>query len=219
MDKVLIAEDDRILLMRLTKALEKYPDKFEVLPAKDGQEAIEILEKQPVSVLVTDIQMPRVNGLALLAYVSRNHPSIPCFVMSAYGTSRMRAKLPKDLLQFFPKPLEVEVLARAIIAVLDGDETQDGLQTISIVSFLHMINMEQASCVFEIKSPDKTSGVLYFENGELYDAEYGDLTGEAAALELIHREKTSFGIKFYSDKPVARQILTDINKLIYKVFT
>lgn len=219
MDKVLIAEDDRILLMRLTKALEKYPDKLEVLPAKDGQEAIEILQKQPVSALVTDIQMPRVNGLALLAYVSRNHPNTPCFVMSAYGTSRMKAKLPKDLLQFFPKPFEIEVLVRAIITVLDRDETLDGLQTISIFSFLHMINMEQASCAFEIKSSDKTSGALYFENGELCDAEYGDLNGEAAALKLIHMEKTSFGIKFYSDKPVSRQIFTDINQLINKAFS
>jgi CheY-like chemotaxis protein len=205
--------------MRLTRALEKYPDKFEVLPAKDGQEAIEILQQQPVSALVTDIQMPRVNGLALLAYVSQNHPNIPCFVMSAYGTSRMKAKLPEDLLQFFQKPFEIEVMARAIIAVLDRDETLDGLKTISIVSFLHMINMEQASCALEIKAPDKTSGMLYFENGELYDAECGDLKGEAAALKLIRREKTSFGIKFYSDKPVSRQIFTDINQLINKAFT
>jgi CheY-like chemotaxis protein len=219
MDKVIIAEDDRILLMRLTKALEKDADKFEVLPAKDGQEAIEILQKQPVSVLVTDIQMPRVNGLALLAYVSQKHPNIPCFVMSAYGTAQMKAKLPKDLLQFFQKPFEVEVLAQAIIAVLDRDETLDDLQMISIVNFLHMINMEQASCVFEIRSSGKTSGLLYFENGELCDAECGDLKGEAAALKLIHREKASFGIKFYSDKPVSRQIFTDINQIIYKALT
>jgi CheY-like chemotaxis protein len=205
--------------MRLIKALKKYPDKFEVLPAKDGQEAIEILQKQSVSVLVTDIQMPRVNGLALLAHVSRNHPNIPCFVMSAYGTSRMKAKLPEDLLQFFQKPFEIEVLARAIIAVLDRDETLDDLQTISVVNFLHMINMEQASCVFEIKLPDKISGTLYFENGELYDAKYGDLQGEAAALKLIHGEKASFGIKFYPDKPVSRQIFTDINQLIHKALT
>ena len=219
MDKVLIAEDDRILLMRLTKALKKHPDKFEVLPAKDGQEAIEILQKQSVSVLVTDIQMPRVNGLALMAYVSRNHPNIPCFVMSAYGTSRMKAKLPEDLLQFFQKPFEIEDLVRAIIAVLDQDATLAGLQAISIVSFLHMINMEQVSCVFEIKSPDKTSGVLYFEKGELCDAEYGDLKGEAAALKLIHGEKASFGIKFYPDEPVSRQIFTDIKQLINKAFS
>ena len=79
--------------------------------------------------------------------------------------------------------------------------------------------MEQASCVFEIKSSGKILGALYFENGELCDAEYGDLQGEAAALKLIHREKASFGIKFYSDKPVSRQIFTDINQLIRKALS
>jgi len=214
MDKVLIAEDDRIHLMRLTNTLGKYADQFGVVPAKDGQEAIEILQKQQIDMLVTDIQMPRINGLALLAYVSEHHQNIPCFVMSAYGTSRMKAKLPKDLLQFFPKPFEIEDLARAIIDVLERDTALDGLQAISIESFLHMIVMERASCILEVKSPDEPTGLLYFESGELLDAEYGDLGGEAAALELIPRKQASFGFKFYPDKSVGKRIFTDIDQLI-----
>lgn len=214
MDKVLIAEDDRIHLMRLVKVLGKHSDRFEVVPAKDGQEAIDILQEQQIDVLVTDIQMPRVNGLALLAHVSEHHPNIPCFVMSAYGTSRMKAKLPKDLLQFFPKPFEVEDLARAIIDVLERDTALDGLLAISIESFLHMIVMERASCIFEVKSPDEPTGLLYFESGELLDAECGDLRGEAAALALIPRKQASFGLKFYPAKSVGKRIFTEIKELI-----
>ena len=214
MDKVLIAEDDRIHLMRLVNVLGKHSDKFEVVPAQDGQEAIEILQKQQIDMLVTDIQMPRVDGLVLLAYVSEHHPHIPCFVMSAYGTSRMKAKLPADLLQFFQKPFEIEDLARAILDVLERDTALDGLQAISIESFLHMIVMERASCILEIKSPDKPTGLLYFESGELLDAECGDLGGEAAALELIPRKPASFGFKFYPDKSVGKRIFTDLDQLI-----
>ena len=214
MDKVLIAEDDRIHLMRLVNALGKYSDIFEIVPAKDGQEAIDILQEQQIDVLVTDIQMPRVDGLVLLAYVSGHHPNIPCFVMSAYGTSRMRAKLPKDLLQFFQKPFEIDDLARAILDVLKRDKALDAIQAISIESFLHMIVMERASCIFEVKSPDKPTGLLYFDSGELLDAECGDLGGEAAALELITRKPASFGFKFYPDKSVGKRIFTDIDLLI-----
>ena len=214
MDKVLIAEDDRIHLMRLINVLGKYADKFEVVPAKDGQEAIEILQKQPIDVLVTDIQMPRIDGLALMAYVSEHHPHIPCFVMSAYGTSRMKAKLPKDLLQFFPKPFEIEDLARAIIDVLERDTAADGLQAISIESFLHMIVMEQASCIFEVKSSDEPTGLLYFDSGELLDAKFGDLSGEAAALELLPRKQASFGLKFYPAQSIGKRIFTDLDELI-----
>ena len=111
MDKVLIVEDDRIHLKRLITILGKHQDKFEVVPAGDGQEAIDILEEQPISVLVTDIQMPRVDGLVLLAYVNEHHPKLPCLVMTAYGTPQMKAKLPKDLLRFFHKPFDIEDLA------------------------------------------------------------------------------------------------------------
>ncbi len=214
MDKVLVAEDDRIHLMRIVNALGKYSDTFEVVPAKDGQEAIDILQEQPVDVLVTDIQMPRVDGLVLLAHVSEHHPHIPCFVMSAYGTSRMKAKLPEDLLQFFQKPFEIDDLAQAILAVLKRDKALDGVQAISIENFLHMIVMEKASCIFEVKSPDKPTGLLYFDNGELLDAQCGDLGGEAAALELIPRKPASFGFKFYPDKSVDKRIFTDLEQLI-----
>lgn len=217
MEKVLIAEDDRIHLMRLTNGLGKHANRFEVVPAKDGQEAIDILQKQRIDVLVTDIQMPRIDGLVLLAYVSEHHSKIPCFVMSAYGTPEMKAKLPKDLLQFFAKPFEIEDLARAIIEVLERDTALEGLQAISVESFLHMIMMEQASCIFEIKSPGKPTGLLYFENGVLLDAECGDLSGEAAALELIPRKQASFGLKFYPAESVNQRIFADLNQLIRQV--
>ena len=214
MDNVLIAEDDRIHLMRLTNVLGKYADKFKVVAAKDGQEAIDILKEQHIDVLVTDIQMPRVDGLVLLAHVSEHYPNIPCFVMSAYGTPQMKAKLPKDLLQFFPKPFDIDDLARAIIDVLERDVMQEGLQAISVESFLHMIVMEQASCTFEVKTTDKPTGLLYFENGVLLDAECGDLKGEAAAIEIIPRKNASFGFKFYPDQAVTRRIFTDLGQLI-----
>ena len=216
MVKVLIAEDDRIHLMRLAKVLGNFSDTFEVVPARDGQEAIDILKAQHISVLVTDIQMPRVDGLALLAYVSQHHPNMPCFVMSAYGTPQMKAKLPKDLLRFFPKPFDVDDLGRSIVNALEQEASQDGVQSISVESFLHMIDMEQASYVVEVKTPEKSTGVLYFEKGTLVDAECGNLKGEAAALELIPRKKASFGFKFYPERPTTRKIFTGLNQLIQK---
>ena len=101
MDKVLLAEDDIDQLLLLTSKLKKYSDKFEVIPVSDGKEAIDVLKEEQVSLVVTDIQMPRMNGMMVLAYVHTFLPSVPCFVITAYGTSRLREKLPKDILRFF----------------------------------------------------------------------------------------------------------------------
>ena len=123
---------------------------------------------------------------------------------------------PQDLLRFFQKPFEMEDLAQAILETLDRVTEQAGAQGVSQESFLHMIEMEQSSCIFEIKSPDKDTGMLYFVEGILFDAECGDLKGEAAALELLAREKTTFGFKFFTPKGLPRLIKPNLDQLIRK---
>lgn len=216
MDKVLIVEDDRIHLKRLVNYLEKYQDTFKVLSAADGQEAMQVLSRQKVSLMVTDIQMPRVDGLTLLAYVNEKYPTLPCFVMTAYDTPQMKAELPKDLLRFFSKPFDIQDLALAIMAVLEKDLSREALYGISLITFLQIIEMEQTSCIFEIESPDNTPGSMHFEKGILIDAECGALKGEAAALELIPRRIGKYRFKFFPEKNVVRQIRTPLDQLIAK---
>ncbi|MFC1516718.1 response regulator, partial [Thermodesulfobacteriota bacterium] len=70
MEKVLIAEDDLKLQKFLEIQMKKYKDQFEVLFANNGEEAIEILKQKYISLLVTDIQMPKMDGMALLGYIN-----------------------------------------------------------------------------------------------------------------------------------------------------
>ena len=214
MDTVLIAEDDRILLKTLTNVLKKYEDTFEVVCANDGQEAIEILQHRQISLLVTDIQMPNVDGLTLLAYVSKHHPVIPCFVMTAYDTPEIKTKLPKDILHFFPKPFQPDDLGQAILKALKRDIPHGSMYGISVVSFLHMIAMEQKTCLFEIDSPSQGKGVLYFEKGVLWDAVCGDSKGEEAALKIITTESAKFSFKHFPEKKITKRIQTDLTHLI-----
>ncbi|MFC1859206.1 response regulator [Thermodesulfobacteriota bacterium] len=214
MHKVLIAEDDTDQLNLIMKRLEKYREKFEVVPVRDGQEAIDVLKEEQISLVVTDIQMPRMNGMILLAYVHTYHPSIPSFVITAYGTSRLRSKLPKDLLRFFQKPFDVDDLASAIIAALERNEINEDARGISLLDFLDLIRMEETSCIFEIKSSGKPTGYMYFENGVLYDARSGELRAEPAALELIARKDASYGFDFDPPKEIHRKIKTELDELI-----
>lgn len=214
MEKVLIAEDDRIHLQRIIKTLANHGDRFETLTAENGREAMDILEKETVSLLVTDIQMPNVDGLALLAHVSRHHPTLPCFVMTAYGTPELRAKMPQDLLRFYQKPFDIQTLATDIIAALDGDIAKSGRPGISVISFLLMIQLEKTTCIFEIQAPGMAPGALTFDQGVLMEAVCGDLTGEEAAMALIPLRTASFRVRFFPEKPVSRNVETDLGELI-----
>lgn len=90
MDKVLIAEDDKIFRTLIKTYLEKYKDVFEIIMVSDGFEAIEVLKKERISLLVTDLKMPRVEGLVLLAYMNKNFPNIPCIVMTSLRSPRLK---------------------------------------------------------------------------------------------------------------------------------
>ena len=212
MDKVLIVEDNPVLLKILQSGLKKYNDRLAAITARDGEEAIEILEKESIALLVTDLQMPKVDGLTLLAYMNDQHPDIPCVVMSAHGTPQIKEKISRDVLRFIEKPFEIDELVDTILPALEEDEPAGTLNGISIANFLQMIHMEQKTCLLEIETPDDRKGYFYFEDGVLFDAVYEELIGEEAALAIIPRERAKIRFKNLAKgkKRVSRRINKDL---------
>ncbi len=85
MIKVLVAEDELPLLRGISRLIEKINSDFTVVKmAKTGKEAMDYLEEYPVDVVFTDINMPVVDGLELLEYVSGKMPSAASVVISGY---------------------------------------------------------------------------------------------------------------------------------------
>jgi CheY-like chemotaxis protein/predicted regulator of Ras-like GTPase activity (Roadblock/LC7/MglB family) len=216
MEKVLIAEDNPVLIKILKAGLKNYAGNFETLTAKDGEEAMQILEREPIALLVTDLQMPKVDGFSLLAYMKENHPEIPCIVMTAHGTPQLKEKLQQDVLSFIEKPFEIKDLAQTIIPALDRKSPDGSLQGISIASFLQMIEMEEKTCLFEVDSPEEGKGYFYFEKGILYDAVHGNVKGLEAAMQLIPMEnaKISFKNVAKGKRKIARRIEKELIPVI-----
>jgi two-component system, cell cycle sensor histidine kinase and response regulator CckA len=66
-------------------------DGFRVLEAADGAEALELLQRRPenLDIVVTDIVMPRMNGVELMEALSVSHPQVPVVLMSGYASSEL----------------------------------------------------------------------------------------------------------------------------------
>ena len=122
-----------------------------------------------------------------------------------------------DILRFFQKPFDIDDFAHAIISALERKENLEDVKGISLLSILDLIQMEETTCMFEVETPAGPAGVMYFEDGILYDAKCGDLTGEAAALELISGEFAKYRFKFSPEIEVPRRIKTDLHDLIRNV--
>jgi CheY-like chemotaxis protein len=216
MDTVLIVDDSVMLINYIEEFFKEYEEKFKTITAKDGLEAIEILKKDTIDLLVTDLQMPRVDGLGLLAYTHKYFPGIPCIVMSAHGTPKILEKIEPGILQFIKKPFKANQLADIIINALKKDDDDPGgtLSGISVVSFLQMVEMEDKTCICEVQSPNNPKGFFYFKGGVLHHAVFGNLKGEAAAIKLINLENPTINFRRPPERPIPRGIKRELTGLI-----
>jgi CheY-like chemotaxis protein len=216
MDTVLIVDDSVMLINYIEESLKPYSKEFNVVTAKDGLEAIEILKKDSISLVVTDLQMPRVDGLGLLAYANKYFPNIPCIVMSAHGTPKILEKIQSGILQFIEKPFKAKELATIIQNALksSSDDPGGSLSGISVVSFLQMVEMEEKTCICEVESTGNPKGFFYFKGGQLYHAVFGDLKGEEAAMQLITLENPILNFRRPPERPITRGIKRELTGLI-----
>ena len=93
MKKILITEDSptmRSLLVSTIETLEGY----EIVEAASGFEALRLLPRENVDLIITDINMPDINGLELISYVKNNpnYRNIPLFIISTESSEKDREK-------------------------------------------------------------------------------------------------------------------------------
>ncbi len=184
MDKVLIVDGNADFVASLKDGLDKM-HQFEVMTATDGEKAIDILSQNKVAVFVTDINTPKLDGLELLAYITQEHASTPCIVMTDYGKPWFRKRMDQqEVLYHLEKPFEIGALASAIFVGLNLRDEGINYKGMTMASILPLIEIEQKTCRMEIKTAGKGKGYLYFDEGVLIDAHFKGLTGEKAALEI-----------------------------------
>ena len=75
MAHVLIVDDEETLTWSMSKSLSKDRDKYGILIANTGKEALEILDNHVVDLVITDIRMPDINGLDLLTTIGHRVPA------------------------------------------------------------------------------------------------------------------------------------------------
>ena len=193
----LIVDDDRILRHLIKKKFQAHSAVFVTLLASDGLEAVQILKETPVSIVVTDLHMPQMDGFSLLALMSEKYPDIPVIVLTAYSTPQSKKRvLATGAAGFIEKPVVVEDLAADIISILEKESEGGTLQTVSIDMFLQLIEMEQKTCTIRVINKEtEKQGVLFFKKGELLDARIRDMHEKEAAYEIFSWDSPSLSIQ------------------------
>jgi CheY-like chemotaxis protein len=184
---ILIVDDEKDMLLSLKEGLETYGETFSVLLAEDGEEAVDKLKENAISLVVTDLRMPRMDGFSLLIHIMTYYPDIPVIIMTAYSRPVMeRMAMKIGAVEYIEKPFRMDDLGQKIISILEKESDGGVFTSVSSGMFAQLIEIEQKTCTVRLvnRSSNKR-GVLFFREGELIDARIDNTQGEAAAVEIL----------------------------------
>jgi CheY-like chemotaxis protein len=183
---ILIVDDDPGILHVLARGLSQTLGLFHVITAADGLEAIEVLERGHVDVVVTDLAMPIRDGFAILSYLINRRLRIPVIILTGVADEQLAQRLSGyQGLTVLRKPASYQEVAAAAVASLE-DSTLGELVGIPLPAVLQLVELERRTCTIVVSSR-RRYGQLHVMSGRLADAhvEASAEDGRDAALEIL----------------------------------
>ena len=193
-NRVLVVEDEETLTWSMTKTLAKDKARYELIITNSGKEALAVLEKNSIDVVVTDIRMPDINGLDLLSLIRKKYPSTKVIIMTAYGSAEVQKEATRrGSFYYIEKPFEISDIRTLILKALE--EKRGGF--IGQIVDLRLVDIIQMSCLgmFTMSltvSQGNEKGFIYFENGEITHAEVRDMEGKDALYSILEWNEGRF---------------------------
>ena len=115
--RILLAEDNKYIQDSILRFLEFL--EFEVVLACNGVEALIVFLASTFDLIVTDLQMPVMDGLILASHIKERSPNTPVILLTGYDRETVRKKLKKGLVDsVLFKPFLLEDLRRAVQGAL-----------------------------------------------------------------------------------------------------
>jgi two-component system, response regulator, stage 0 sporulation protein F len=126
--KILIVDDEENARFGLSKLLSQ--EGYEVDSVGNGYQALDFLRQQRVDLVISDIKMPEMNGLAFLREISRHYPSIHVIMITAYGgvESYLEA-MNLGAFEYIHKPVKLDELRSVMKKIFTPDSTVKASQS------------------------------------------------------------------------------------------
>jgi DNA-binding NtrC family response regulator len=121
--KVLLVDDEEVFVEQLREAILHAHPEFKISTAGDGVEALEKLSMEPFDIVITDMRMPRMNGMDLLRAIHEKYSGTYVVVVTAFGNVSLAVEAMRyGAYDFLEKPFNMDTLEIALAKIIRQQE-------------------------------------------------------------------------------------------------
>ena len=157
-NKILLLDDDEQMLELYQALLEQIPSHPQVEVCNSGARAIAMLESEPFNMLITDLRMPKMDGLQVLAIVRRKFPLLRLVALTGVPDEEYRSRAyAQGVEMFWQKPAsaeDIQLFQDCIESMLDRPHAaQEGFRGVQSKSLVDLIQLECLSRSSSVSKP------------------------------------------------------------------
>lgn len=171
---LLYVEDDLMTIEEISYFLQKYVKKLII--AKDGKEGLELFKKHKPDIVITDIQMPKMNGLEMSEEILKTDPSVPIVLTTAYSDSQYLIRaIELGIDKYIVKPINMLELLTIVQKSLF---IKKEVAKVEYCDYLEFILDNNATFMFVVHSSEieyankKLLDILGFENIDTFNRKF-----------------------------------------------
>ena len=207
--QILLVDDEPCILDMMVWYLAADSEIYGIFRAGSAEEAMEIIERGQIFLVVADVNMPGMSGLDLLSAIRSRYPHIKVILMTGDKSADVRDEVQKSCcLHFLEKPLEMKDLRRMIAEeIRKKDEGFHGtLKNIQLNDLIQLCCQAAINTAIRVSKGEK-EGMIFIRDGEIAHAVCADHVGENAFYEILGWKSGRFetlGEIFIPDVSIAK---------------
>ena len=119
MARILIIDDEEVVRMAIRKMMELAG--YEIAEASDGEEGVRLYRQAPADLIITDIQMPRKNGVKVIQELRHDFPEVKIIAVTGHAPEALSVARQLGVNHTFTKPFRMHELLEAVEELLEED--------------------------------------------------------------------------------------------------
>jgi DNA-binding response OmpR family regulator len=184
--RILVVDDDKEMVRSIKENLSEISDNYDVRISDDGKNALEILGKEKLDLVILNIKSPGINGLRILTELHNRGIWLPIIITTDSNLNE-KTNILRDfgIVDLIKKPFRLEEIIIKIEDIIKNREKKDLIKNFSLPSILQLIDMEKRTGILTIKI-GKENGKLFFKDGKVMDIEVKGFSRGEALQEFIN---------------------------------